>query len=54
MFCNPLEIKSINVKDATRLDSNQMIVVYKRVKAGSVERRVLKGPAIFVPEAEEW
>lgn len=54
MFCNPLEYRSISVEKATRIDSNHVIVVYRKKEDQSVERRVVQGPAIFVPEAEEW
>ncbi|WAR13617.1 hypothetical protein MAR_027797, partial [Mya arenaria] len=36
------------------LDSNHMIVVYKRLKDGDVQRRIIQGPTVFMPEAEEW
>lgn len=54
MFCNPLLVESIEVKQAIKIDANHMIVVYKRLKDSDVQRRVIQGPSVFVPEAEEW
>lgn len=54
MFCNPLLHESIQVKDAKKIDANHMIVVYKRLKDSDVQRRIIQGPTVFVPEAEEW
>ncbi|XP_064617464.1 uncharacterized protein LOC135481727 [Liolophura sinensis] len=53
MFHNPLEHDSVYVENAIKIDANHMIIVYHRVKQ-SVERSVIRGPAIFFPEAEEW
>jgi len=46
--------ESISVNDTTKLDANHMVVVYKRMKDGVVQRRVVQGPCVFVPDAEEW
>ena len=54
MFCNPLENQSISIQKATKIDANNMIVVYKKLPDHSVERRVIQGPTVFVPAAEEW
>lgn len=54
MFCNPLQLESIKVASAKKIDANHMIVVYKRLKDSDVQRRVIQGPTVFVPEAEEW
>lgn len=53
MFHNRLEVESIEVKDAVKLDANHMLVVYKQ-EAGHIERRVVEGPTIFIPSAHEW
>lgn len=53
MFHNRLEVESIVVKDAVKLDANHMLVVYKQ-EAGHIERRVVEGPTIFIPSAHEW
>ena len=54
MFCNPLEHQSIQMQDAMKIDANHSIVVYQKLKDNSVQRRVVQGPTVFVPQAEEW
>lgn len=54
MFLNRLEHESIYVRDGTKINANNVIVVYKRNPDQSVERRIIKGPVVFIPEAEEW
>lgn len=54
VFNNPLLYESVTVKESTKIDANHLIVVYKRLKESDVERRVVQGPTVFVPEAEEW
>ncbi|XP_069115144.1 uncharacterized protein [Argopecten irradians] len=54
IFFNPLVYDSIEIKDATKIDANHLIVVYKRLKDNDVQRRIIQGPTVFVPEAEEW
>ncbi len=54
MFENPLEYQTINVLPATKIDANHQLVVYKKQKDNSVERRIVEGPTVFMPEAEEW
>ena len=54
MFCNPLLHESIEVELANKVDANHMMVVYKRLKDSDVQRRIIQGPTVFVPEAEEW
>ncbi|XP_021369412.1 uncharacterized protein LOC110460686 [Mizuhopecten yessoensis] len=54
IFHNPMMYDSIVTKDATKIDANHLIVVYKRLKDNDVQRRIIQGPTVFVPEAEEW
>lgn len=54
IFFNPMLHENISVMDALKLDANHMIVVYKRLKDSTVQRRIIQGPTVFVPEAEEW
>ena len=54
MFFNPMLHENIQTLDALKLDANHMVVVYKRVKDGAVQRKIIQGPTVFVPEAEEW
>ena len=53
MFHNRLEIESMVVKDAVKLDGNHVLVVYKQ-QDGNIERRIVEGPTIFIPSAHEW
>ena len=53
MYQNPLEHDRIEVKEATKLTADEMLVVYKQ-ENNAVERRLLYGPAVFVPTAHEW
>jgi hypothetical protein len=50
---DPVEHKSVEVKQALPLDSHEAIVVYRRIN-GEVTRRVERGPALFVPQEDEW
>lgn len=54
IYFNPLIHENIQVNDALKLDANHMVVVYKRLKDSSVQRRIIQGPTVFVPDAEEW
>ena len=53
MFWNRLEVNSIIVNDAIKLDSNHLLVVYRQ-EEGQIERRIVQGPVVFVPTAHEW
>ena len=53
MFCNPLQHQSIDVKPAVKIDSNHVLVVYCQLPDNSVQRRIIQGPTLFVPEAGE-
>ncbi len=54
MFHNPLEQQMISVQEATQIDANHVVVVYNKAADNSVQRRIVQGPTVFVPEAEEW
>ncbi|KAL5020118.1 hypothetical protein ScPMuIL_003010 [Solemya velum] len=54
LFFNPLMYDRVHVQEAIKIDANHMIVVYRSLKKGEVQRRIIQGPAVFVPEAEEW
>jgi len=53
IFLNTLELESIAVRNAIPLDANHLLVVYKQ-EEGHIERRIIQGPTIFVPNAFEW
>ena len=50
---DPVVDRSITVEIAARIDSNEALVVYRQAGA-KVERRVVRGPALFTPTAQEW
>jgi len=50
---DPVIHSSIETNKALPLDSHEAIVVYRRTNQG-VERRVERGPALFVPQEDEW
>ena len=54
LFHNPLLYDKISVEEAIKLDANHVIIIYKRRPDTTVERRLVEGPAVIVPEAEEW
>ena len=38
-----------------KLDDSQVIVVYNRdIATNDVNRRIVKGPCLFMPESNEW
>lgn len=69
-FNDPCVHQSIEVKNAYKLATNEALVVYCEkaegapancepskgplVKGAAVERRIVTGPAIFVPSARDW
>lgn len=66
MFLDPSQHASIQIHSAVTLNSGQAIVVYKRQESvpsavntshpltSEVSRKVVHGPAQYVPEADEW
>ena len=53
VFFDPVRHDSIAVEDALPVNAHEAVVVYTR-EDGDVERRVVHGPAIFVPTEKEW
>lgn len=53
LFLNRLEFDSVYVKDVVKLDANHMVVVYKQ-QEGHIDRRIVQGPTVFMPNAFEW
>jgi len=53
IWFDPVEHQAIGVQEALHLDANEAIVVYRRT-GGEVQRRVERGPALFVPDEDEW
>lgn len=53
IWFNPLEHQEIIVKKAFAIDANEAIVVYRR-EGEQVDRRVMRGPELYVPGSNEW
>ena len=55
IFFNPIIHMHIICKDGIALDSSSAVVVYKQVaESDEVEQRVVYGPSLFLPTADEW
>lgn len=54
VWFHPVEHESIAVEPAVELDANEALVVYRRGDDGAISRRVVRGPELFVPAANEW
>lgn len=53
LWFDPLLHETIETAEKLKLNANEAIVVY-RPNGDRVERRVEKGPALFMPAPEEW
>ncbi|CAN5473496.1 hypothetical protein BH09VER1_BH09VER1_26660 [soil metagenome] len=53
VWFDPVTHLNIQIEIATRIDANEALVVYRQ-EGTKVHRRVLRGPAIFVPTPQEW
>jgi hypothetical protein len=51
---DPVKHISVEVREPMSVDANEAVVVYRREPDASVSRRVVRGPALFVPPADEW
>ena len=54
LWLNPVEHQSITVEEAIPIDAHEALIVYQRQKNEVVARRILKGPAQYVPQADDW
>jgi hypothetical protein len=61
VWFHPVEHESVTVEQALSLDANEAIVVYAQERAADaaagedrVTRRVVRGPSLFMPAANEW
>lgn len=54
VWFDPVLHEQIGVLDLTPLDANEAVVIYARGEEGAVNRRVLRGPALYMPEPNEW
>lgn len=53
VWFNPVQHESIKVYKAITIDANEAVVVFQQ-NGNGVGRRVVKGPALYVPQANEW
>lgn len=53
LWVDPLLHNSVEVRPAIELDAHQAVVVYRK-NEDKVMHRILRGPALFVPEPNEW
>jgi hypothetical protein len=52
-WLDPVTMASIHVAEMTKLDANEAIVVYRPTATG-VQRRIERGPALFMAAPDEW
>ncbi len=53
IWFDPVTHLAIEIASATKIDANEALVVYRQQEA-HVVRRILRGPALFVPTPQEW
>ncbi|HYC89971.1 MAG TPA: hypothetical protein VEO54_12220 [Thermoanaerobaculia bacterium] len=53
VWLDPVVHESIETRQAMSVSAHEAVVVYRN-DAGSVDRRVVEGPAVFVPQPNEW
>lgn len=53
VWWDPVQHKNIEVADVLAIDSHEAVVVYQR-RDEKVDRRVIRGPAQYVPTEDEW
>ncbi len=54
IWFDPVVHESIEVQPLVPLDANEALVVYRGGDGDTVTRRVLRGPAQYMPEPDEW
>jgi hypothetical protein len=54
VWVDPRRHLSVSREEALQIASKESVVVYARGEGGAVTRRVVDGPAVFVPEPGEW
>ena len=54
VWWDPTQHESIVARQLEEIDANEAVLVYTRLADETVRRRVLKGPAQYMPEANEW
>ena len=51
---DPVRHESVTVMPALPIDAHEALVIYDRDSDGAVDRHVLRGPAQYMPEPNEW
>lgn len=54
LWFDPRTHATVEKEDALQIASKEAVIVYAKDLAGQVSRRVVTGPAVFVPEPGEW
>lgn len=54
VWWDAVQHESIEVQSLVPIDANEAIVIYRRGADGEVERYILRGPAQYMPQPEEW
>lgn len=54
LWLDPRAHLSVEKEDALQIAAKEAVVVYARDAQGEVRRRIVEGPAVFVPEPGEW
>ena len=55
IFFNPVVHQRVECRDGIALDASSAVVVYKQIaESKEVQQRVVYGPTLFIPTADEW
>lgn len=54
LWFDPREHAHVEKEDVVQIAGKEAVVVYAQDDTASVQRRVVEGPAVFVPEPGEW
>lgn len=54
VWVDPRKHRSVSREEGLQLADKEAVVIYARADDGEVKRRVLQGPAVFVPQPGEW
>ncbi|WP_309399661.1 hypothetical protein [Cerasicoccus maritimus] len=53
-FLDPIVHETIEVREAIEIDGGEALVTYNEADDGGVIRRIVRGPALHFPQANEW
>jgi len=54
IFNDPVQFDEISVQEGVHVNNYEVIVVYREEAEDKVKRRVIRGPLLFIPAADEW